>query len=136
MPKEALFHFREVGKQREWGTTKKPFSHNAIVNKHQEKKKKKMNAHEKNQWFPYPIPTLVSPPLFFLFLSPRELGKVAEEGSFMFSHIERGKKIALGNFPFYKSGFFVVSGNAYTTHGFPVCYIKKVPPPLHDMAEP
>ena len=24
----------------------------------------------------------------------------------MFSHIERGKKIALGNFPFYKSGFF------------------------------
>ncbi len=76
------------------------------------------------------------PPPFSLFLSPRELEKVAEEGSFMFSHIERGKKIAAGNFPFYKSGFFVLSGNAHTTNGFPVCYIKKVLPPLHDMAEP
>ena len=74
--------------------TKKPFSHNAIVNKHQEKKKK-MNAHGKISgshiryllWFPLPL---------FLFLSPRELGKVAEGGSFMFSHIERGKKSPQG----------------------------------------
>ncbi len=43
----------------------------------------------------------------------------------MFSPISKEvKKLALGNFPFYKSGFFVLSGNAHTTHGFPVCYKK------------
>ena len=70
MPKEALFHFRG-GKTKGGGRTKKPFSHNAIVNKHQEKKKKKMNAHEKKSVVPISDTYFGSPPPFFLVFIPK-----------------------------------------------------------------